>query len=799
MCERNSQVDAPRILIVEDQTVTARHLQSTLEGFGYETGKAARTGEEAVKRAEELSPDLVLMDIMLAGDMDGVQAADRIRSRLDVPIIFLTAYGDRTVMDRAKAAEPFGYLLKPFRPEELRSTIEMALYKHKMELLLRESRRKYRDLVELLPQFVYEMDSRGYFTFANSNGLELAGYNRKDIEAGLNILEVCTPEEIERATQDMRKVLQGESVREREYTLVKKDGSRMPVMTYATPIVEHGTVVGIRGVGVDITDLKRSEAALRQHQDELEQRVEERTAELVRANEKLKSEILERTRAELNLHDSESRFRHFLENLPDAVYETDETGNLSYVNKIAGILVGRPRSELIGRPLSALIDEDDQDTAKQVFEAALKGEDPGSELKLRSGPILHFKSQPRTDAGGKTPGVLGVARDVTQERVLKKQLLQAQKMEAVGTLAGGIAHDFNNLLQVIEGYADIAILNTGEGQAGHKEATEIRHAAQIAAELTQSLLTFSRTGESRPRIVNLNSVLEHMAKLLSRTIPKTISVSLSLAPQVNAMLADAGQVRQLVLNLALNARDAMPDGGRLVIETGNVYLDQDYCTSHPGAEAGDYVMLSVSDTGHGMSAETLEHIYEPFFTTKDTGKGTGLGLSMVHGIVRQHGGIIACASTRTVGTVFKIFLPAVEPAGAFNDVEEPPELVGGAETLLVVDDEESVRNVLEETLTRFGYSVLTASNGREGIELYNRERARISLIILDLVMPEMGGQDCLKEILAIDPAAKVIIASGYTTDDQMGEALQKGAIASIRKPYGVGQILEIVRRVLEGR
>ncbi|MFC1836425.1 ATP-binding protein, partial [Thermodesulfobacteriota bacterium] len=394
---------------------------------------------------------------------------------------------------------------------------------------------------------------------------------------------------------------------------------------------------------------------------------------------------------------------------------------------------------------------------------------------------------------------LSIARDITEAKRLEEQLIRSQKMEAVGTLAGGIAHDFNNLLQVIHGYADLALLDISKGEKGHSELREIKTASRSAAELTQGLLTFSRQVESKLRPVNLNHELKQVVRMLERTIPKMIEIELRPADNLAPVKADSAQLQQVMMNLGVNARDAMPDGGRLVIETQSVELDAEYCKSHLGTEPGNFVVLTVSDNGCGMDKEAMLKIFEPFYTTKEAGKGTGLGLAIVYGIVKNHGGHIICYSEPGKGTSFKIYFPFRELERNESPVHGTTKLVGGNETILLVDDEDAVRNLGEKILTRFGYSVLSASNGREGLEIFNSDRHRISLIILDLIMPEMGGRECLSEILKIDPAARVIIASGYAVNGQMDVALEEGAKASIRKPYMTSQLVETVRETLDAK
>jgi PAS domain S-box-containing protein len=397
------------------------------------------------------------------------------------------------------------------------------------------------------------------------------------------------------------------------------------------------------------------------------------------------------------------------------------------------------------------------------------------------------------------------ARDISERKEAERerekmqaQLRQAQKMEAVGTLAGGIAHDFNNLLQAVQGYAQLLLLRKDDNESGRRELEQIVRAARRGGDLTQQLLTFSRKVESELQPIDLNHEVESVRLLLERTIPKMIEIEFSLAEDLKIANGDPGQVEQILMNLAVNAKDAMPDIGKLMVETNNVTLDEAFCKMHRGAKPGDYVQLTVSDTGHGMDKETLEHIFEPFYTTKETGKGTGLGLATVYGIVKSHKGHIVCYSELGVGTTFKIYLPAMESTeGTARAEEQIMEPQGGSETVLFVDDDKPIRILGTEILENFGYTVLTATDGESALDLYREKQEKIDLVILDLIMPGMGGKRCMVELLKINPEARVAIASGYSPDGPTKEILKNGAKGFINKPYDLRQILKVVREVLD--
>jgi len=491
-----------------------------------------------------------------------------------------------------------------------------------------------------------------------------------------------------------------------------------------------------------------------------------------------------------------------IEQAAEGVIITDADGTIQYVNPALENMTGYDSAELVGNnPRVLKSGHHDHAFYQDLWETITRGEIWKGRFvnKKKDGSLYHEDAtiSPVREVPGKIVNFVAVKRDITEHLELTKQLQQAQKMEAVGTLAGGIAHDFNNLLQAVLGYSELVLAD--EDLPGHlkDDLQKILAAGKSGADLVQRLLTFSRKAETKPLYLDLNQRIRQTRKFLERTIPKMIDIELILADELAAIHADPTQMDQVIMNLAVNARDAMPEGGRLMIRTENVVLDDDYARSHLKAKPGGYVLLEVSDTGLGMDAETLEHIFEPFYTTKGPGEGTGLGLAMVYGIVQQHGGFINCYSEIGYGTTFKIYLPSVvsEP-----ESEEPLDELfpqGGTETVLLVDDEEVIRNLGERILTKAGYTVLAASDGQEALAIYKKEQRSIALVILDLIMPVMGGKMCLEEILKICPQAKVLIASGYSIDGPTKEAVGAGAKGFIHKPYEVRQMLQVVREVID--
>jgi two-component system, cell cycle sensor histidine kinase and response regulator CckA len=418
--------------------------------------------------------------------------------------------------------------------------------------------------------------------------------------------------------------------------------------------------------------------------------------------------------------------------------------------------------------------------------------------------FMELRAIPRLDATNRLTGLIHIVRDITERKRgeeekarLEQQLLQAQKMEAVGTLAGGVAHDFNNILQVVLGYSDLILSDEHFPEQFKNDLEKVNQAARNGADLVSRLLMFSRKSEINPLPINLNRRIEQLQKMLSRTLPKMIEIELVLPDDLSSVHADPTQVDQILMNLAVNARDAMPEGGTLTIQTENVTLDEEYAKTHLDAKPGHYVLLSVSDTGQGMDKETLQHIFEPFFTTKGPGEGTGLGLAMVYGIVKQHGAHIMCYSEPGKGTAFRMYFPALVSDEESLEIETKQLPRGGAETILLADDEDLICDLGARILTKAGYTVITASNGEEALEVYQARSDEISLVILDLIMPTMGGKQCLEELLKIEPQIKVLIASGYSADGRTKEIVEAGAKGFVSKPYNVQSMLQAARDALD--
>ncbi len=608
------------------------------------------------------------------------------------------------------------------------------------------------------------IDRTGKVVRVNRRTCEVLGRQTNEIE-GKDWFGVALPEEIHEEVKGIFNHLISGSLDSYEYVeapVITKTGEKRMVSWHNTLLEDkNGEVFAVAGFGADITDRK-----------EMERKVLE----------------------------SEKRYRVLFERSNDAIYIADKAGNIITANPATARLFGVSSPELLGANITNFY-WNPRDRAGLLNEVAAIGYVNDFKLEMKDSSqnkrLCLVNCSKWEDDEGNLIGYLTMCKDITESVKLEDQLRQAQKMESIGTLAGGIAHDFNNLLTVVAGYSEMLIAEKTEEDPDLPDLSSIKNAADKAAELVKQLLTFSRKVETNPKPINLNQKVQESTKLLSRTIPKMITIRLRLKDNLSRIYADPGQIEQVIINLAVNAKDAMPEGGTLTFSTENVVLSEEYCKGHPGANPGDYVCLTIEDTGHGMPKDVVLRIFEPFYTTKHIGEGTGLGLAMVYGIVKQHSGYITCNSEPGEGAAFKIYFPIIqdeisESEGAGNYVP-----VGGNETILLVDDEDMIRNLGVRLLERAGYKVLAARTGEEALEIYKQQGAIIGLVIMDMIMPGMGGRQALIELKRMDPNAIIIIASGYSPEGLENKATDTGASGFVGKPFNSAILLDTVRSLLD--
>ncbi len=806
-----------RILIVDDHPENVYFLRALLTAHGFAVEEAAN-GAEALGKAAIAPPDLVISDLLMPV-VDGYSLLRRWRADATlrtVPFIVFTATYTTPRDERlAMAMGADAFLIKPAEPDAIlgcvcdvqarqrdgllpsmkgRTTGELELLQEYNEVLLHkieqkvveveranedlrrevaERKRVQEELRESGARFlatfeqtaigIAHVDINGRFIWANRKLCEMCGYGPGEL-AGLSFSIMTHPDWREEAEAARRAMLAGVLASyEAEKRYLRKDGSSFWGSLVATLVRdEAGRPDRFISVISDVTGRKAVEEVLRQ-----------------------------RDRA--------------IQAVSQGITITDPSrpdNPITYASQGFERMTGFSEAEVLGRNCRFLQGE---------------GTDPGQVARLREAiaaarpvevEILNYRKDgtpfwnlvsinPVRDDSGDLAYFVGVQSDVTARKRLESDLLQMQKMEAVGQLAGGIAHDFNNHLTVIGGYSDEILATPGLPPMIREAVTAISEAGQRAASLTRQLLGFSRQTMLQPRVIDLNGAVLAVARMLRRLISAHVRLDLVRAPDARAVLVDAVQLDQVLINLAVNARDAMPEGGRLTIETTNVTLGPDYCATHLDSRPGDYVMLAVSDTGTGMTPEVRARIFEPFFTTKGVGKGTGLGLPTVLGIVQQSQGSIQVYSEPGIGTTFKIYLPAAESLAPVPDLVAPSIVPSGQETLLLVEDDENVRRLAQMALTRHGYRVLVARHGVEALTMIEAQEPRIDLVVTDVVMPEMSGPELVRRLRTRLPQLRALFMSGYTDDAVVRHGLLDATVAFIQKPYSGDALASKVRETLK--
>lgn len=830
-----------RVLVVEDERIVAEDIAQCLEDSGYEIVGIANNSDSAVALADEHRPDLILMDIVIQGEKDGVDTAHIIKERFGLSVVYLTAYSQAKVIERAKETDPLGYVVKPFEEATLLSTVEIAMHKQRLYQQLSAGREWFYTTLRSVGDGVIATDNAGNIVFMNPVAETLTGWPMAEAE-GTPVTDVyhSLNEQGDRATNPALEALETqEHVALADNTvLVSRENAGRCIEDSGSLIRNaDGLVLGAILAFRDITEKKAKAKQLIKYQRHLEELVDERTAAL-------------RSRIDL-----ESLISSSCVNLTKCDPEKLEESICGVLQKLADFLkvkhfmLTQEESEsILNQPIHNF---DSEDTVQQEpLETLYWSECPWLKTEIRDHGHLMVQScvdleekSPETlqvlrqiemegllalplghDKDGSTWGMISFIHDAPLEfsvhdvrimvvlseivhNLLKRRqsekerlelvesLNQSQKLEAIGKLSGGIAHDFNNMLVPIIGYSDTILQNEDLSSSHRDELLEIRKAAESAASLTKQLLAFSRKQILQKDRINLNDTVAHLKNMLQRILGEDVVLNHHLEKELWGVEADRGQLEQVIMNLCVNARHAMPDGGEINLTTSNLTLKED----NPDRPSGNYVKVKVTDQGCGMSKELMDRIFDPFYTTKGQ-DGTGLGLSVVLGIIEQHGGWITVDSDLGKGSTFEVFLPSdkvvCQPERPATVVAGSLEDRNGIDRILLVEDEPSVLAFVQQALKKAGFVVTPAASYKAAIQAYEDNNGEFDMIFTDAVLPDGTGMEVLEIVLERDPSLKALLSSGYTDARALLDKAMDRRIPFLHKPYSLAQLYEKLREVI---
>jgi two-component system cell cycle sensor histidine kinase/response regulator CckA len=864
-----------QVLVIEDERIVAKDIQSRLKKLGFEVPVVCTSGQEALQKVLESPPHVVLMDIHLKGEQDGVEIAKQLYHNFHIPIIYLTAYGDSETVSRAKIAEPFGYLLKPFQDEEIRLAIEIALYKHHSEQCHKGRERWLQSILNCIGDAVITTNESQCITFMNPVAEQLTGWTAssallKPLEEVVRFeipLVLPTSESFSAFAQKLH------SVQEATRFLHTKSEQKIPIDLRIAPILKEkeefaGIVLSFRNILLQ----KQAEEALQKSEEKLRSvlknapdfiisispraeilfinqiqpgfKIEEvlgkpiynyidpehhplvqeslskvfqhgqsahyeikgynpdgserwyssnigpiKRGEVVVEATIISREITERKRMEDALRESERKSKNLLDSIPDLVFCLDKEGifqGFKEVSENNELYV--PPEQIVGQKISDLLPPSLMkhydyylnkaiETKKiQIFEYQLPIEGKG---------IQHYEA--RLILTGEEEIVV-IVRNISEKKRIEERIQHTQKLESLSILAGGVAHDFNNLLMGILGNASLALTEIAKGSTLEESLKQIETAALRASDLIQQMLAYAGKGQLSVERIHLSELVQEMMQLLKAVLPKKVVLSSHFVWELPLIQADATQVRQVIMNLITNASEAIGEesNGRIELKTGIMKASREYLEGafSDDIHEGFYVYIEVSDSGCGMDEKTLTKIFDPFFTTKFTGRG--LGLASVLGIIRQHQGALKVQSTLGKGSTFRILFPSLEKPASLP--EEPPSQNGmkswkGQGTILLIEDEEIVRNTVQKMLQKFGFRTLSTGDGQEALELLRRSSSEICAILLDVTIPKMHLREIFAQFKKISPTLPILLTSGHPQQDVERELEEEGDFEFLQKPY----------------
>ena len=791
-------MSAAKILVVDDEIIIARELEARLTGLGYAVCGVAGSGAEAIELCRATHPDLVLMDIVLKGAMDGIEAATEIRSQCHTPVIYVTAYTDDKTLERAAVTEPFAYIVKPFTEREIRANIEMALYKHRMETRLRRIEHWFGGITHDDTVAVIVSDLEGTIRSFNRCAELITAWPREkaigsQVEHVLQLVNKGNGKRINLYGEQEGPIVNLST----ETVLIDKAKTEVPVDCTTTVLRDPGDRP-IGRISVFRDNMYQRNGALVALTSDVSLAVAESLS--LQGMLQLCAESLVR-----NLNAAFAR-----------VWTLDPSGRSLILRASAGCYTrtdGEFSKIEIGAGKIGYIAQERKPHLTNDVQHDARIRDP--EWARKEGMVA-FAGFPLM-VGNKLVGVMAmfgrmpfkqsildaldsIARTIAvgvERKRLEDQVRYQHKMEALGKLAGGVAHDFNNLLTLILGNSTSLMESIQSDTESRKLAMEIAETAERAGSLTHQLLAFGRRQLLDECVHDLNGIVSELERMLNRIIGEDIALQIELGNVPAKVFADRSQLEQMIVNLVVNARDAMPRGGKITVEVRESDIDASFVHGQSDIAPGKYILLCVSDNGEGMSREVQARIFEPYFTTKDFGKGTGLGLATVYGIVRQSGGYVHVYSELGLGSTFKVYLPQSNEAPTVVQRPVRKEQRRGSETVLVVEDDEYVRAMCKRILEGSGYHVLAASSGEEAYMLAKNYDPEIHIVVTDVVLPGLNGKDLLERMLVGRPALKCVYMSGYTDEALSRHGIKHASDVYLAKPFGASELTRTVRETLD--